>query len=103
MRTVRRQKGFLLAPPHRHRANGRLGIWYGAPFQSTNVTSSPSTRYGPFCLILIVVIARSRLSTIDYRPSTIDYLPHLLHGRQELGVALGLAHLVQQQLHGLDR
>jgi hypothetical protein len=26
------------------------------PFQSTSVTSSPSTRYGPFCLTLMFAI-----------------------------------------------
>ena len=30
-------------------------------------------------------------------------LPHLLHRREEVGVRLRLAHLVEQQLHGLDR
>ena len=30
-------------------------------------------------------------------------LPHLLHRRQELGVALGLAHLVEEQFHRFDR
>jgi hypothetical protein len=33
-----------------------LGIWYAAPFQSTSITSSPSTTYGPFWRTLIVTI-----------------------------------------------
>ena len=48
------QNGLLVEPPQRHSANGRFGIWYSAPFQSVSFTSSPSTRYGPFCLTLIV-------------------------------------------------
>jgi hypothetical protein len=43
------QKGLVIEPPQRHSANGLLGIWYGAPFQATSITSSPSTKYGPFC------------------------------------------------------
>ena len=42
------QKGLVIEPPQRHSANGRLEIWYCAPFQSTSITSSPSTKYGPF-------------------------------------------------------
>src|SRR5207253_10390431 len=64
------QNGLVVDPPHRHSANGRFAIVYAAPFQSTTVTSSPSTRYGPFCLTLIVAIA----------------LTHLLHGREEIRV-----------------
>src|SRR5580765_7347935 len=51
------QNGLVVEPPQRHSANGRLAIVYVAPFQSTSVTSSPSTRYGPFCLTLIVAIS----------------------------------------------
>jgi thiosulfate reductase cytochrome b subunit len=41
--------------PQRHSAKGRLRSGYAAPFQSTSVTASPSTRYGPFCDTLMVI------------------------------------------------
>jgi hypothetical protein len=65
------QKGFFVEPPQRQSANGRFAISYAFPFQSTSVTSSPSTRYGPFCLTLMLIVVS---------------LPHFLHRRQELGV-----------------
>ena len=42
-RCVRSQNGRVFDCPQRQRTNGRLSIGYGLPFQSTTVTSSPST------------------------------------------------------------
>lgn len=38
------QNGLVDEPPQRQSAKGRLGMEYDTPFQSTSVTSSPSTR-----------------------------------------------------------
>src|SRR5205814_499356 len=38
------QNGLFVDPPQRQSANGRFGIVYAFPFQSTRFTSSPSTR-----------------------------------------------------------
>jgi thiosulfate reductase cytochrome b subunit len=45
----------VVEAPQRHSAKGRLRSGYAAPFQSTSVTASPSTRYGPFCDTLMVI------------------------------------------------
>ena len=62
------QNGLRVEPPHRHSANGRFGNVYSLPFQSTSVTSSPSTSSEPFCRTLIVAMTAS----IALRPGLTD-------------------------------
>ena len=60
------QKGFRVDAPHRHNLNGRVGGVYSLPFQSTTVTSSPSTSSEAF--FRTVILAMSCVSPVGDSP-----------------------------------
>ena len=60
------QNGFRVDAPHRQSVNGRLASGYSFPFQSTTVTSSPSTSREAF--FRTVIFAMSCLSPVGDSP-----------------------------------
>jgi len=60
------QKGFRVDAPHRQSVNGRLAKGYSFPFQSTTVTSSPSTSSD--ASFRTVIFAMSCLSPVRCSP-----------------------------------